>query len=240
MIYKVNFLDTSKFLSLPETGMGYQIFDAAINGSITKRRYLVYNADLILDFDNTFAESKKQVFSIQNKTLLSEVKTLNLDIKNINILKKSQLLDTVQKLSLTFNMMNENTKKIKHRYSGGIAAIDNKKEYANGNEEFVRLSAFEDDKRIDFERKMLKKSSFATTKKDYLDCIEYADDPVDRYALPNDDKIKWSFYFKPKFLDILQRGIVQPAFGHEGGGIETFFENGTSNDTFLYKREYGK
>ena len=83
MIYKVNFLDTSKFLSLPETGMGYQIFDAAINGSITKRRYLVYNADLILDFDNTFAESKKQVFSIQNKTLLSEVKTLNLDIKNV-------------------------------------------------------------------------------------------------------------------------------------------------------------
>jgi hypothetical protein len=240
MIYKVNFLDTSKFLNLPETGMGYQIFDSVIYGSTIKKRYLVYNADLILDFDKSFAESKKQVFSRNYNSLLSEVKTLKIDFNDIKILNKSQLTDTVQNLSLKFNMMNEVSKKNKHRYYGGKAANDSAKEYANGDEEFVRLSAFEEDKRIDNVRKRLKEFSYATTRKDYLDCINYFDDPVDRYALPNDDKIKWCFYIKPKIKDNLQRGIVQPAFGHEGGGIEGYFENGTSNETFLYKKEYGK
>ena len=41
-------------------------------------------------------------------------------------------------------------------------------------------------------------------------------------------------------IDSLQRGIVQPAFGHEGGGIEAYFEYGTSKETLLFKREYGK
>jgi hypothetical protein len=36
----------------------------------------------------------------------------------------------------------------------------------------------------------------------------------------------------------LQLGIVQPAFDHEDGGIETYFENGTSNDTYFQKKSY--
>ena len=65
-------------------------------------------------------------------------------------------------------------------------------------------------------------------------------DPVDRYALPNDEEIKWSFYIKPKTVDILQRGIVQPAFDHAGGGIECYFIYGTSKETYLGTKEYGK
>jgi len=53
-------------------------------------------------------------------------------------------------------------------------------------------------------------------------------------------RIKWAFYILPKKDDSLQRGIVQPAFDHDGGGIEAYFENGTSNQTFLEKRAYGK
>lgn len=68
----------------------------------------------------------------------------------------------------------------------------------------------------------------------------WCDDPIDRYALPNDEIIKWAFYIQPKKDDILQRGIVQPAFGHDGGGLEVFFEYGTSEKSYFDKRPYGK
>ena len=86
----------------------------------------------------------------------------------------------------------------------------------------------------------MKPGTFTTTFEDYGDCITTNDDPIDRYALPNDEKIKWSFFIQPKNIDILQKGIVQPAFGHQGGGIEAYFEKGTSENTYALKREYGK
>jgi hypothetical protein len=58
--------------------------------------------------------------------------------------------------------------------------------------------------------------------------------------LPNEEEIKWAFYIKPKSSDTLQRGIVQPAFDHAGGGIECYFDKGSSKDTYIEKREYGK
>jgi hypothetical protein len=86
----------------------------------------------------------------------------------------------------------------------------------------------------------LKPGSFTTTFNDYSDCVSTNDEPIDRYALPNDENINWAFYIKPKSIDVLQKGIVQPAFNHEGGGIEAYFENGTSENTYLVKREYEK
>jgi len=126
------------------------------------------------------------------------------------------------------------------RHSGGNGAIDNPRETANGVEIFVRISAYENDKRINFVENKLINGTYTTTHNDYIDCMYANDDPIDRYALPNDEKIKWAFYIRPQSIDILQRGIVQPAFGHNGGGIEAYFENGTSKNTYYNKKEYGK
>jgi hypothetical protein len=46
-------------------------------------------------------------------------------------------------------------------------AIDNPVVYANGEEIFVRLSAFDDDKRIDKINKYLRPGSYTTTTEDY-------------------------------------------------------------------------
>ncbi len=46
------------------------------------------------------------------------------------------------------------------------------------------------------------------------------------------------FIFNPKKCDTLQRGIVQPAFGHNGGGDEVYFAKGTSNGTFIQQTSY--
>jgi hypothetical protein len=117
-------------------------------------------------------------------------------------------------------------------------AIDNPVETGNGVEMFVRLSAFDNDRRVDKINKCLLPGSFSTTEIDYLKCKNTNDDPIERYALPSDDKIQHAFYIQPLNSDTLQRGIVQPANGKRGGGIEAYFANGTSNGTFIKQTPY--
>lgn len=232
MIFKAYSSNANKLLSLPETGMGYQVIDAQLTGSSQTKRYVVYNADLIVDIDDDF-ERNKQLIIVRGYTLISNFAN-HLDIKtdSIKLINKGSLYESK---SLSQTKINAN-----NRHSGGKGAIDSPKENANGKEFFVRLSAYDNDKRIDFVKNRLKDGSFTTTLHDYLSCVRTDDDPIDRYALPNDETIKWSFYIQPKSIDSLQRGIVQPAFGHEGGGIEAYFENGTSENTYLMTKHYGE
>lgn len=62
--------------------------------------------------------------------------------------------------------------------------------------------------------------------------------PVERYALPSNDKIKFAFHIKPLKSDTLQRGTVQPANQKRGGGKEAYFAKGTANGTFLVQTFY--
>ena len=231
MIYKAYSSDTENFLSLPETGMGYQVIEAKRYGEISKKRYVVYNGELIIDLDNKFLEFKEQIKTKSFSKVLSEATMWTGEAATISLVPKSLLLEK--------RVLSENEKKDKRRHSGR-GAIENPKEFANGKEVFVRLSVYENDHRIDFVKKKLKKGSYTTTDLDYKDCVNCYDDPVDRYALPNDEPVEWAFYILPKTKDQLQRGVAQPAFGHAGGGIEAYFENGTSDDTYLVTKPYGK
>jgi len=233
MIYKLFSFDASDLLGRPETGMGYQIVEAAKFRQTIVQRYVVYNSEFAVSIDTDFIANKRQLFSEEFSKTLKNSSVLALETRTIRVLSKDEVL---QSKALRFS---EN-KSQKKRHTGDKGAKDNPKENADGKEVFVRLTAFENDKRIDFEMKKLNPGSYTTTENDYNDCVSTNDDPVDRYALPNDDKITWAFYIKPKTNDTLQRGIVQPAFGHEGGGIEAYFENGTSNDTFYQKKPYGQ
>ncbi len=240
MIHKLYSTDTNALLSKPETGMGYQIIEATRVGSNTREKFCVYNGQLIIDLDSSFKRNKELAFTKNFSAILNESNLLNINTSSIQVLSKKSFINLSENLIPRIKLMSETDKKNKKRNSGGKGAIDNSKEFANGIEVFVRISAYEDDKRIDFVNKKLKEGSYTTTEQDYKDCYSTNDDPVDRYALPNDEKIKWAFYIKPKNTNTLQRGIVQPDFGHDGGGIETYFENGTSDGTYLEKRDYGK
>jgi len=230
MIYKASNAMIYDLLSLPETAMGYQVIDATRKGKYTKERFIVYNSELIVDFDDKFFESKRQIVSEGYSKIVSKAEYLSLE--KVTLVKKNEVKEV--------RVLTESKKKDKERQSGGKGATDNSRENADGKEMFVRLSAYENDRRIDFNNKKLYPGTYTTTKVDYLTCVRVADDPIDRYALPNGEEIKWSFYVQPKTNDLLQRGIVQPAFGHDGGGNEVYFENGTSNNTYLDKRPYGK
>lgn len=240
MIHKLYSVDTLKLLSKPETGMGYQIIEAKRAGKTTIERFCVYNGQLAIDLDYSFTRNKDLAFSKNFSAILDSSNLLNIETSSIQVISKSSLIRLSDNLIPRIKLMSESEKSIKKRHSGTKGAKDNPKRYARESEVFVRLSAYEDDKRIDFVNRKLKEGSYTTTEQDYKECYTTNDDPVDRYALPNDEKIKWAFYIKPKTSDSLQEGVVQPDFGHEGGGIEAFFENGTSINTYIEKREYGK
>ncbi|HRI61826.1 MAG TPA: hypothetical protein PK228_18940 [Saprospiraceae bacterium] len=233
MIYRAFFSNTQALLSKPETGMGYQIIEARISGQYSFNKYIVYNAELIVELDNEFDKFKRQIELRGFSNILAEVRYLNLENSSIALSVNA---------SSVFEGRNhyERKSKAKNRYTGGKGAKEGQIEKANGSEPFVRLSAYENDMRIDLNKRRLLPGSYTTTQVDYEDCLKYDDDPVDRYALPNDEKIKWAFYVLPKNGDNLQRGIVQPAFDHDGGGIEAYFEYGTSENTYKEKISYGK
>lgn len=231
MIYKIFEQDADTLLEQPETGMGYQIITTRQYERFTTKKMVVYNTNLAVDLDENFELNRKKIINEGYKVMLSKSQELMLETDSIKVIPHSQLNESVE-LS-TFKKI------LFKRYTGGKGATDSPIENASGIENFVRLSAFEDDRRIDNVNKKLLPGSFATTEKDYRDCLTEKDDPVDRYALPNDDKIEWAFYIRAKSHDKLQRGIVQPAFKHAGGGIEAYFEKGTSNHTYFLKKAYG-
>jgi hypothetical protein len=207
-------------LNQPETGMGYQIVEANKAGNYTREKFLVLNSELVIEMNGfedymTRLVINEGIFSIKAR---AEAITLN----SITVLNEKQYRNKASEPK------SENEK----------GAIDNPVENASGAEIFVRLSAFDDDKRVDKINKCLLPGSFTTTQNDYILCKYTDDDPVERYALPSSDKIKFAFYIKPEKLDTLQRGRVQPANGKRGGGQEAYFNKGTMPGTFLKQTPY--
>lgn len=207
MYYRLFKEQEKSLLSQPESGMGYQIIEGIQRGFSHSEIYIVLNAEFAIPVQAGYERTIKNI--VRDGSFKASLKTDRVHFTSIKLLAE----DTVQEPS------------------GG--AIDNPKEQANGTELFVRLSAFEDDKRVDKVNKCLLPGSFTTTEDDYIFCKASKADPVNRYALPNELAVKWAFHIQAARVDILQRGKVQPANGKQGGGKEIYFEAGTSAGTFL-------
>ncbi len=229
MIYKAFSTFTEDLLRLPESGMGYQIIDAIRPNRTSKDRFIVYNSSLIVDYSVlTFNDSKKELLLEGYTKMFS--KSDYLTLSSPTLVNRSEVRGT--------RMYSEGVMSMKSRNSGSVGAVDSPKRYANGIDIYVRLSHYLDDKRIDKVNKKLKPGAYATTKEDYLTCKRTNDDPVDRYALPSDELIEWAFEVQPKSFDQLRLGIAQPAFNHNGGGVEALFDDGTSNGTLIDTHAY--
>jgi hypothetical protein len=228
MIYKAYSSFTERLLNQPETGMGYQLIEAKRPDRHYSQKFIVYNAELIVDLNDSFQENKRKILNEGYVRMFSKSDYVTLSLTKV--LSRQELRSV--------RMFSESKMDNKGRHKGRSGAVDNDPVYANGEDIFVRLSAYENDRRIDFVNKRLLDGTYTTTLEDYLSCKGHNDDPVDRYALPNDEEIKWAFHVQPKSYDKYRPGIVQPANGHNGGGIEALFDNGTSRNTFLKKTPY--
>jgi hypothetical protein len=218
MNYRLSETQEYDFLSLPETGMGYQIVEGKKQGSYQIEKFIVLNSEIVVEM-NSYAEGHIRYI-------------VNEGISKIKASASQIILSAYSVLSA-----NENKNNVSEQ-GNNKGALENSVEYADGEEVFVRLSAFLNDKRVDRENRCLRPGSFTTTEIDYKVCKFYSYDPVERYALPNNDEIKWAFYIKPVKKDTLQRGTVQPANGKSGGGKEAYFANGTLKGTFIKQTEY--
>ena len=214
MLFRTTTENQTTLLSLPESGMGYQLITARFPTEYKSRKLIALNSEIIIEHD----ESERLFFSKIVREGWYEIKTKA---------KEQPLLDIEhESKNEYFNIIAEDGASVKR------GARENPFQKANGWSAYVRLSAYHDDKRIDRANKCLRPGSYATTIEDYLTCIVNKYDPIDKYAIPNDDPIKWAFNVVPTTADTFQQGIVQPDFGKNGGGVECYFEKGTSFGTF--------
>lgn len=221
MIRKLKTPQIQELLRLRETGMGYQFIEAETGYYGTKNKYLVLNSQIIIDDTPQILNEVKNVFKSGYRTILFSASEI--ELKNIRLVE---------------NLSNYRAKSFSASMAKQTGAIHQPVQFANGVEKFTRLSAYEDDFRVDTVNNKLVAGSFATTFQDYQYCKNNNINPVERYALPNDENIKWAFHIIPLKTDTLQRGIVEPANNQNGGGIEAYFANGTGNNTFLGKTAY--
>ena len=204
MYYKLSPSQEDYLVTQPETGMGYQILEASKQGNYTRERFLVLNSQIIIQlngYENGYV----------NKVIEAGIQTVKLGAELVTLTAISVL--ATPQLSIIGHHPQKDTER---------GAIENLVENPTGKEIFVRLSAFDDDKRIDKINKCLRPGSFTTSMADYL-YKESKDNPNERYALPNNYKIKYVFHIQPNNTDFIQRGTVQPANGKQGGGKEYFY-----------------
>ena len=220
MYFRLNSLQEYDLLNLPETGMGYQIIDAVKSGTYQREKFVILNSEIAIEMNGYEGDHIRKIINEG----ISKVKAS----ANLITLSSLSVLNERQFRNYLSEPKNDNEK----------GALDNPIESANGNEMFVRLSAFDDDKRVDKINRCLRPGSFTTTFEDYFQCVYTDDDPIERYALPNNDEIKFAFYIQPLISDTLQRGRVQPAYGKRGGGKEAYFAKGTAKGTFKNQTPY--
>jgi hypothetical protein len=220
MYFRLSAVQENQLLHEPETGMGYQVVQARQQGSYVEEKFLVLNSEIVIEINGYEADHVRNIINEGINAFKPKAKLITLS--SMTLLNENQYR----------NIVNES----KNNKESG--ATDNPIENANGVEVFVRLSAFDDDKRVDKINKCLRPGSYTTTLQDYTDCKTTNDDPVERYALPNNDKIKWAFHIQPKQTDTLQRGTVQPANDKRGGGKEVYFDKGTATGTFIKQTTY--
>lgn len=215
-MFKVNSFIQNKLIGLPESGLGFQLVEG-LRRDNTKKEFVILNATLA---EPTYGRNYRQLFkdvSLEGMRAIYKFSEASNEIVDVKLIKEERLYKFAEK-SIIF---------------GSKGAADSKEESTHGGEYFIRFSPYEDDKRIDRIRMCLLPGSYATTFEDANYCLVNNIDPRDRYAIPAEDKIKYAAHIKPEEGTPIKRGIVDPAYGRPGGGIEVLFEQGTTDNTVL-------
>ena len=109
------------------------------------------------------------------------------------------------------------------------SALPENEAYTEEGEEFFRVTAYADDKRIR-EDNSLAPGSYATTKTD-LTIVPSGLAAVGRFALPTRISARYVFRITPGEGVKIFYGTVIPNHGLCGGGVEVFFPDGTDPST---------
>jgi hypothetical protein len=201
-------------LAQPETGMGYQEVEATLRNNQVEKG-IVYNAELM--FEGIEARNILKLSSYP--TVLRAARSAGDEIKSLRVIRTREGLKS---LSAT----REASGAVKK--SAGPAK-DAPVEKTKAEEVFKRFSAYANDRRVRADSS-LEPGSFATTEEDGKN-VKTGKEAVARYALANPEPASYVYTIKPKKETEVQRGVVEPANGQLGGGVEVIFATGTTTNT---------
>jgi len=190
----------STFINSPESGMGFQLAnvdnDNYMFGGKTKQ-VIISNSDFILEFEN-----------FNNMPLILDLEKFRSDnVRYFQYSKLSIMLNS--RYIIPRNQINSNQDYPPYVY------------YTEPGEEFIRLSAFKNDKRINEDGSVVG-GTYATTPND-MNVTPSGLAAVGRYALPNRLPARYVFKITPPPFTPVYFGTVTPNYGLCGGGVEVFF-----------------
>jgi len=205
---------TECLLRKPETGMGFQVVEA----TLADRRVasgIVYNAELLL----LAGEPRLAKFAASYPVILQTARSSVGEVLSLRVLPRPStpvLTSSVHEKTAPYG-----------RKSG--PAKDAPEEKTKSGEVFKRFTAYRDDRRV-LADGSLRPGTYATTEADARN-VKTGTDAVRRYALPDPKPASYVFTIMPLRDTVVQYGIVQPAYGQPGGGVEVIFTNGTDPGT---------
>lgn len=207
MYYHLSKKQEDYLLSLPETGMCYQVIEAQVPGTEMKQKFIVLNAELAVEMNDAAPLYVQEI--VREGVLVAKEKALAFRWEIVTVFGHDPELKPT------------------------AAVNELKTEFPDGSEIFVRRSIYDHDKRVDETNKCLRAGSFTTTLPDSLRYKNSSDDPLIQRAMDHGIRGKWGYYFQPKRNNVLQRGKPDP----KTGAKEIFFKEGTSHGTFLYRKQ---
>lgn len=192
--------------------MGYQTVEADLRDSWVPREGTVFNAELLVWGPERPALRPGRFESLLEQASRAEAR----DIRSLRVIPPSRrLAGFVAERSAAGE-------------EGGPATEAQPEETEEGDV-FVRFTAYRNDRRIT-PGKGLRPGTYATTEEDAKN-VTTGSEAVERYALPDPTPAVFRFRIEPSQGTELRRGVVQPAFGHGGGGVEVLFDDGTDDGT---------
>lgn len=194
----------------PESGMGYQTVE--VEDQTTKRKATVYNAELLMWEQEPRTMLVEAFETLISKANVSETKF----IKSIRVVSSPKVVAE----SIAGKLLKE---------LRGTPATEGDSRKTKEKDVFMRFTAYVNDRRITAEKGLLP-GTYATTEADSRN-VKTGAEAVERYALPDPKPAKYRHRIDPLKDTVYREGIVQPAYGHKGGGVEVIFDNGTDKDT---------
>jgi hypothetical protein len=211
----------------PEYGMGYQKVTANLDDGSTKTG-LIFNSQVFV----AETEDSSLVVREEWNEVLKEAGQSKRSIKSVQLIPRpADTLRGVKRVVLrggARTLLGESYEAIRKSEAG--PAKDAPETPTIAGEVFKRFSAYANDRRVT-EKKGLTPGTFATTKEDADAFVKTGTDAVKRYALENKNPASNVFTINPPEKTSLKRGIVAPAYGEPGGGVEVIFVNGSPDGT---------
>lgn len=210
MPYKLSVNQINELISHPETGMGYQYVEATMN-TYSSLKGVVLNAEVFIP------ESK--IEKIMGRRFLTYSAVLN-EAEQPGYIRG---LKVIQRGSLHLG----ETKYFAR--SARAPASESEISGTEKNQTFKRFSPYRNDRRVTEEGGLLP-GTYVTTEADARN-VNTGAEATFRYALPSDEPAIYVFTIQPPEKTLVRVGVVEPANGKPGGGVEVLFENGSPQKT---------